>query len=228
MNMKKNQETGNNEFPLSVDFFDKKEICAVTIDHGTKGLAATIVLVCAIYRNGYYIEWTPENYIYILKELPGVTIYKMQRIVKTLVNWGFFDRTLFEQHQILTNREIQQHYIDMIQEKNLPNEDALPYWLTDENENDADDDTDENDKDGNDCNNDIVSPMRAEEWEKKLLEDQDWVMNMCKQNEIDLAELKNWIGFFVVDCKQAGKDTYYYIDGVKNVFNYWVNTGKIL
>ena len=228
MNMKKNQETGNNELHLSVDFFDKKEICAVTIDHGTKGLAATIMLICTIYRNGYYIEWTPEKYIYILKELPGVTIYKMQRIVKTLVDWGFFDRTLFEQHQILTNREIQQHYINMIQERNLPNEDALPYWITDENENEFDGEAEENDKDGNDCNNDNVSPMLPEEWKKKLMDDQHWVMNMCRVNNIEPTELKEWMEVFVADCKHKGKGNYYYIDGVKNVFNYWVNTGKIL
>ena len=44
-------KTGLNYFPLDVDFFDDPKICAVTVEHGIKGQAAAIMLLCAIYRN---------------------------------------------------------------------------------------------------------------------------------------------------------------------------------
>ena len=112
------QKKESKGFQLSIDFFDRPEICAVTVEHGTKGQAATIMLLCAIYNNGYFIEWKPENSIVILKELPGINISKMQKIVKTLVEWGFFDRAAFEEQQVLTSREIQQQYM-MSQECDL-------------------------------------------------------------------------------------------------------------
>ena len=65
-------KTGLNYFPLDVDFFDDPKIAAVTVEHGTKGQAAVIMLLCHIYRNGYYLEWTRENSVTILKELPGI------------------------------------------------------------------------------------------------------------------------------------------------------------
>ena len=40
----------------------------------------------------------------------------MQKIVKTLVEWGFFDRAAFEEHQVLTNREIQQQYFASLED----------------------------------------------------------------------------------------------------------------
>ena len=130
--MTRTKNSGINEFPLSVDFFDNPKICAVTVEHGIKGQAAAIMLLCAIYRNGYFIEWTPENYITILKELPGIKVKKMQKIVETLVEWGFFDRSLFEKHQVLTSREIQQHFCKSTGNGHQTAVGSLPYWLADE------------------------------------------------------------------------------------------------
>ena len=59
-------KTGLNYFPLDVDFFNDPRISAVTVVHGIKGQAAVIMLLCAIYRNGYYFEWTPENYVVLI------------------------------------------------------------------------------------------------------------------------------------------------------------------
>ena len=60
--------TTQKNFQLSVDFFDRPDICAVTVEHGIKGQAATIMLLCAIYKNGYFIEWKPENYLVLRQD----------------------------------------------------------------------------------------------------------------------------------------------------------------
>jgi hypothetical protein len=125
-------KTGLNYFPLDVDFFDDPRVGAVTVEHGTKGQAAVVMLLCAIYRNGYYIEWTQENCIAILKELPGINIKKMQKIVRTLVEWDFFDRSLFEGQQVLTSRDIQQHYTVAARKRKVKPDETMPYWMGDE------------------------------------------------------------------------------------------------
>lgn len=223
--MNNNQVKGIHEFQLSVDFFDKPEICAVTVDHGIKGQAATIMLLCAIYRNGYYFEWTPNNYISILKELPGITINKMQRIVKTLVEWRFFDRTLFEQHQVLTSREIQHHYLNTALEGNLSADIVLPYWLTDENENENDfDESPKEETKDDDCYHNQVN---TRECAKELMNDQEWIEEACEKNNIDWTTLNEWMESFVSGCEKVGLNEFYDSEYMLNLFYYWIQTGKI-
>ena len=200
--MNKIQKSGVKEFPISIDFFDNPKICALIVEHGIKGQAAVIMLLYTIYRNGYYLEWTPENCVVLLKELPGIKIAKMQKIVETLVEWEFFDRELFEKHQVLTSRDIQKHY-KASQDGNLPDEDALPYWLIES------------------------YPADASEMFDRVMKDQPKVEKICKNNNIDSAELKRCEELFVLDCKRAGKDSYNDMDSFMNILNYWILKGEI-
>ncbi len=237
--MNTTQKTGINVFPISVDFFDKPEICAVTIEHGIKGQAATMMLLCAIYRNGYFIEWKPENFLPILKELPGIKIKKIEKIVKTLVEWGFFDRTLFEQHQVLSNREIQKHYLDAAKFEIQRAEDTLPYWLTDENDDEDTNDSEPDDDIANEENSDDIAdedtydrqpltyPAQARAVAASIIDDQHWVQYVCEENEIDKAELKRWLDQYVADCEKEGKDVFEIIDDFVCNFNDWITSRRI-
>ena len=124
-------KTGLNYFPFDVDFFDDPRVGAAIVEHGIKGQAAVVMLLCTIYRNGYYVEWTPANRVAILKQLPGITLGKMEKIVGTLAAWDFFDRTLFEQHQVLTSRDIQQHYLVAARRRKHASDEPLLYLLDD-------------------------------------------------------------------------------------------------
>lgn len=236
--MNTTQKTEINEFPLSVDFFDKPEICAVTIEHGIKGQAATMMLLCAIYRNGYFIEWKPENFLPILKELPGIKIKKIEKIVKTLVEWGFFDRTLFEQHQVLSNREIQKYYLDATRLENPTVDDSLPYWLIDENDNEDTDNDGYHDDTTNEDYNDDTANEDYNEWQPlsfpaeasvtaiNLMEDNLWVDSMCEKYEIDKNELDKWVDQFVTECETDGNDIFDNIDDFVSNFDTWIHSVK--
>ena len=201
------QEKENKRFQLSIDFFDRPEICAVTVEHGTKGQAATIKLLCAIYNNGYFIEWKPENSIVILKELPGINISKMQKIVKTLVEWGFFDRAAFEEHQVLTNREIQQQYFASLEEGIL-DVGALPYWLTDNNG--------ENTNEGIEDNKEDTQQTQA-----ALVE------FICTDYKITTNALRDWLEMFAEESRYKGKETYDNHDDLMDYLHYWLIKGTI-
>ena len=241
--MTRTQKQGINSFLISVDFFDNPKICAVTVEHGIKGQAATMMLLCAIYRNGYFIEWTPENYITILKELPGIKVKKMQKIVETLVEWGFFDRSLFEKHQVLTSLEIQQHFIKATGLEHNTTDTSLPYWLADEddnedgNMNENNDVTEENAKDEpckDECNDD--APEETYSYDIKydtkqliriLKKDRKWKENMHDVFGYEEVGLMKRLDEYYQYLVSSGKDGYYYMGEIQNYFEIWHYTGKI-
>lgn len=101
---------GLDYFPFDVDFFSDEKLYAISGEFGIKGEITTIKLLCAVYRNGYFIEWTEMLKFKLLKELPGVSADLLDQIIKRLVKWGFFDKNLFDSASILTSKGIQRRY----------------------------------------------------------------------------------------------------------------------
>lgn len=101
---------GLDYFPFDVDFFSDEKLYAISGEFGIKGEITTIKLLCAVYRNGYYIEWTEMLKYKLIKELPGVSPELLDQIIKRLVKWDFFDKGLFDTASILTSRGIQRRY----------------------------------------------------------------------------------------------------------------------
>ena len=101
---------GLDYFPFNVDFFSDEKLSVISGEFGIKGEITTIKLLCAVYRNGYYIEWTEMLKFKLLKELQGVSADLLEQIVKRLVKWDFFDKGLFDSASILTSKGIQRRY----------------------------------------------------------------------------------------------------------------------
>ncbi|WP_290302454.1 DUF4373 domain-containing protein [Muribaculum intestinale] len=101
---------GLDYFPFDVDFFSDEKLYAISGEFGIKGEITTIKLLCAVYRNGYYIEWTEMLKFKLLKELPGVSADLLDQIIKRLVKWDFFNKDLFDSASILTSKGIQRRY----------------------------------------------------------------------------------------------------------------------
>lgn len=102
---------GLDYFPFDVDFFADEKIAAISGEFGLKGEIAAIKLLCAIYRNGYFIRWSEALKFKLLRDLPGVSSELLDQIVNRLVRWGFFDEALFDSVKVLTSRGIQQNWI---------------------------------------------------------------------------------------------------------------------
>lgn len=101
---------GLDYFPFDVDFFEDEKIEAISGEFGIKGELVVIRLLCAIYRNGYYIEWNDILKMKLLKKLSGVGVELLDLIVARLVTWGFFDKPLFNSAQVLTSKGIQSRF----------------------------------------------------------------------------------------------------------------------
>ena len=108
--MARKPKTGLDYFPLDTDFFDDVRVSAVTVGHGATGMVATVMLLCAIYKNGYYLLWDKEARVTVAQAMPGITLSELDAIVATLVEWDFFDHNLFEQYGVLTSSDIQRRF----------------------------------------------------------------------------------------------------------------------
>ncbi len=104
--MARPNKTGLDYFPFDVDFFEDEKIEAISGEFGMKGELATIKLLCAVYNNGYFAVWNNLLKMKLLKRLPGISIDLLDQIVNRLVQWGFFEKSLFDSDMVLTSNGI--------------------------------------------------------------------------------------------------------------------------
>lgn len=76
---------------------------------GARALGVFVYLLCRIYKNGYYIDCTPDAIFEIAADLCEQEDYVMEVIVYCL-EIRLFDQSMYESHQILTSRGIQERY----------------------------------------------------------------------------------------------------------------------
>lgn len=102
-------------FPMDVDFFDDPKIIVIEDKFKAKGIAVTAVLLCMIYRNGYFLHYTDEMPYVIAKrvgcEVDGELV---KTVVQELLRVKFFDQAVFEKCHILTSNGIQKRWTRII------------------------------------------------------------------------------------------------------------------
>ncbi|MBW1612419.1 MAG: DUF4373 domain-containing protein [Deltaproteobacteria bacterium] len=98
-------------FPFDVDFFDDPKIEAISGEFGSKGESITARLLCEVYRNGYYAEWSEQLMLKIAKR-SNSSPDLVNQVVSRLVKWGFFNKAVFNRLEILTSRGIQARYLE--------------------------------------------------------------------------------------------------------------------
>ena len=125
--MARPRKTGLDYFPFDVDFFEDEKIVAIAGEFGVKGELAAVKLLCAVYRNGYFVEWTDMLRLKILRQLPGVSAELFDQILNRLVRWGFFDASLFGSVKVLTSEGIQRRYFEIT--KRCQKRENFPYLL---------------------------------------------------------------------------------------------------
>ena len=125
--MARPEEKGLKYYPFDVDFFNDEKIEAISGEFGIKGEIVAVRLLCAIYRNGYFIEWSDLYKMKFLRNLPGISSDLLDTIILRLVKWGFFDKDLFNSAKVLTSRGIQCRYFEAIRRRKQSGE--YPYLI---------------------------------------------------------------------------------------------------
>lgn len=104
-------------FPMNVDFYDDPKIIYAEEKHGAIGGYIASRLLCAIYREGYFIKWDEDSPLIIAKRLGnGITSSLVTEVVNSLLGKSFFHHGLFATYGILTSHGIQSRWKKIVQE----------------------------------------------------------------------------------------------------------------
>lgn len=202
--MARPNKSGLDYFPFDVDFFEDEKIEAIFVEFGIKGEITVVKLLCAIYRNGYFILWNDRLKIKLLKNLPGVSSELLEQIIKRLVKWEFFNESLFNSDSILTSTGIQKRFFSVA--KRRKQNDEYPYLLINVCNNS--DNVCNNDKNANNNptkeskgknNNSLPNAQAQEEFPPPDIFDKP-----LKECYNELASNMSWIEPFVMNIRSAG------------------------
>lgn len=107
--MGRNTKHGLEYFPMDIDIFSDLKIRKLIKRQGGKAITVYALLLCKIYKEGYYIQWD-EELPFICSELTGFDEAYISEVIKACLSLGLFSKTLFESRHVLTSKGIQTRY----------------------------------------------------------------------------------------------------------------------
>lgn len=108
--MARPKKQGIDYFPLDVDFFSNIKIRKIARACGPQATSILICLLCNIYKgNGYYILWD-EDLPFVIADTVGVSEGAVKEVILKALYVGFFDKEIYEKHQVLTSYGIQNRF----------------------------------------------------------------------------------------------------------------------
>lgn len=122
------KKQGLEYFTNDVTFYQDIKIRKLIRYKGIQAVPVYHILLCQIYTSGYYLQWD-EDIPFIVSEMSGLEEDAIQDIIRYCVAIGLFDKGIFEQHQVLTSRGIQERYMTFcaVTKRKLPSN--TPYLL---------------------------------------------------------------------------------------------------
>lgn len=105
-------KSGLEYFPFDIDFFQDIRIRKLIKRQGGKAVTVYALLLCIIYKNGYYMQWDDEL-PFIGSEMSGFEEAYVSEVIKTCLTLGLFDKNLFDTENVLTSKGIQVRYCNI-------------------------------------------------------------------------------------------------------------------
>lgn len=99
-------------FPMDIDMFQDMRVRKLIKYQGGASVAVYTLLLCLIYKDGYYMRWDNEL-PFIVSEVTGLDENHISEVIKCCISIGLFDKKLFDKEKILTSRGIQQRYCNI-------------------------------------------------------------------------------------------------------------------
>ena len=112
---------------FSLDTHMEDKIKLIEAKYGMEGYGILIKLWQKIYSQGYYIKWREEIKLLFSNEV-NVNKNRVNDVINSCLEWGIFNKNLYESYNILTSHGIQLRYmkatsrrkeVEMIKEFNL-------------------------------------------------------------------------------------------------------------
>ena len=100
---------GLDYFPIDVDMFQDIRIRKLIKRQGGKAVSIYTLLLCFIYKEGYYMKWD-KDLPFIISEQTGFEEAYICEAVKCCISLGLFDEELYVSEKVLTSKGIQERY----------------------------------------------------------------------------------------------------------------------
>ena len=101
---------GLEHFPLGTDFFDDKKVQRLVIYYGGNGIMVYTNILCYIYSRGYYAVIDNDLTSSIIRHT-GLFEGDIMDLIGYMVREGFFDSGIYNEHSVLTSKDIQKRYL---------------------------------------------------------------------------------------------------------------------
>lgn len=105
-------------FPFDVDAFQDVKIRKLIKCQGGKAVTVYVLLLCTIYRDGYYTRWDAEL-PFMIAEQSGFEAAYVREAVKSCLALGLLDKGLFDREGVLTSEGIQTRYLKVCKESKV-------------------------------------------------------------------------------------------------------------
>lgn len=107
--MGRNKKIGLDYFPFDIDFFQDLKIRKLIKYQGGKAVTVYALLLCNIYKQGYYMMWD-EELPFIVSEQTGFEEAYIREVIKCCLVVGLFSKDLYESEKVLTSKGTQERY----------------------------------------------------------------------------------------------------------------------
>ncbi len=109
--MGRSREIGLSYFPFDVDTFSDIKIRKLIKYQGGKAVTVYALLLCLIYKRGYYMRWD-EELPFIISEQTGYEEAYIQEVIKSCLALGLFSKSLYDSEKVITSKGIQVRYAE--------------------------------------------------------------------------------------------------------------------
>ena len=108
--MGRQRKVGLDYFPIDVDMFQDIKVRKLIRHQGGKAITVYALLLCYIYKSGYYLRWDKEL-PFIISELLGYEEVFITEVIKCCLLLGLLDKALYDSQGVLTSKGIQLRYL---------------------------------------------------------------------------------------------------------------------
>ena len=102
------RKIGLDYFAFDIDFFDDIRTRKLIKHQGAKAISVYTLLLCTIYKSGYYIKWDDELSL-MFSDKTGYDEAYIGEVIRCCVNVGLLDKEMFDKG-VLTSEWIQERY----------------------------------------------------------------------------------------------------------------------
>lgn len=107
-----NKIPGLKSFLLRTNFFEDLRVRKLNVNAGgSDAVSIFLGTLCVLYKQGYYLPWedevTPAS---IAQQLGFCTSEQVSEAIRQAVTCGLFDEKIFNDHKVLTSKDIQECY----------------------------------------------------------------------------------------------------------------------